>query len=166
MTVIAKTLWAALLAFASIGLAIVPEIDPALTPDRPPISAPPTQSTPQPSTTVLGHPGAPQTPCSTAIRLLWQAGWPLAELEQATRVIHRESRCLPAAYNPTDPNGGSYGLFQINGYWCQPSRYHPAGFLAQIGVHDCRQLFEPLTNIQAAFVIFQTSGWGPWSSSS
>ncbi len=163
MTIIAKTLWGALLALAGIGLAIVPEIDPALTPDRPPITAPPTQTTPIPSTTVLGHSGAPQTPCSTAIHLLVQAGWPLAELEQAIRIVHRESRCSPDAYNPTDPNGGSYGLFQINGFWCQPSRYHPNGFLAQIGVRDCKQLFEPLTNIQAAFLIWQNSGWAPWS---
>ena len=95
--------------------------------------------------------------------MLVQVGWPIAELDEAMAIIWRESRCLPDAHNPRDPNGGSYGLFQINGFWCQPSRYHAAGYLARIGVTYCNELYQPLTNIQAAYVIWQLLGWGPWS---
>ena len=35
---------------------------------------------------------------------------------QVDYVMWRESRCRQIAFNPDDPMGGSYGLFQINAY--------------------------------------------------
>ena len=78
-------------------------------------------------------------------------------------IMHRESRCRQMAFNPTDPNGGSYGLFQINGYWCNPSRYSKIGWLQERGVLDkCTDLYNPLINAKAFMLMYDYAGWQPW----
>ena len=82
---------------------------------------------------------------------------------QVDYIMHRESRCRQLAYNPTDPNGGSYGLFQINGYWCQPSQYSKKGWLQDQGVlKDCSELYIPSINAKAFMAIYDYAGWQPW----
>ena len=155
-------MYAAILTVIGIGLATVPEADPTIR-DAQIVKVATTQP-PTPPRPLSAPLGVPQTPCGRAI---WQAvslGWPLAELPELSRIVWRESRCLPEAYNGKDPNGGSYGLMQINGYWCTANSLHPRGYLARIGVHDCQQLFDPLVNLQAAYTIWQLSGWSPWAS--
>ena len=84
-------------------------------------------------------------------------------------VIWRESRCLADAFNPSDPNGGSIGLVQINRFWCLPSRYHPQGWLQEQGiVGSCDDLYDPRVNFDAAHAIWHYAeargcGWSPWS---
>jgi hypothetical protein len=82
----------------------------------------------------------------------------------------RESRCQPDAHNPTDPHGGSYGLMQINGFWCQPSRYNASGWLQAQGLlQTCTDLYNPYTNLLAAKAIYDygiergNCPWGPWT---
>lgn len=78
-------------------------------------------------------------------------------------VMHRESRCRQLAFNPEDPNGGSYGLFQINGYWCKPSRYSRSGWLQEQGVlKTCNDLYNPLVNAKAFMLMYDYAGWEPW----
>ena len=92
------------------------------------------------------------------------------EMPTALRVMHRESRCIPTVMNPKDPNGGSIGLFQINMFWCKPSRYYAEGWLQSQGVlQNCSQLYNPVTNMVAAKAIYDYSvehnkgnGWQPW----
>lgn len=88
---------------------------------------------------------------------------------QVDYVMWRESRCRQVAFNPDDPNGGSYGLFQINAYWCKPSRYHKQGWLQAQGVLDtCSDLFNPRVNAAAFIAIYDYAektygnGWLPW----
>ena len=50
--------------------------------------------------------------------ILRAAGWPRDELENALTISYHESRWNPRAYNKDDPSGGSFGLFQINAWWC------------------------------------------------
>ena len=102
------------------------------------------------------------------IALAVQVGWPNDPTVLATldMVIQRESNGRPEAWNQADPHTGSYGLAQINGYWCIGTKYHAAGFMqAQgIGVTDCRSLFDPATNLRAALVIWtRQGGFGAWS---
>jgi len=92
-----------------------------------------------------------------------------AKLRQVDYVMWRESRCRQVAFNPTDPMGGSFGLFQINSYWCKPSRYSKRGWLQQQGiVETCEDLFNPLVNARAFMAIFDYAeerygdGWIPW----
>lgn len=103
----------------------------------------------------------------------WQtakdAGWEADLLPTLDQVIHKESTCRPDAYNPNDPAGGSFGLTQINGYWCQSNKYNPSGWLQAKGiVNTCQDLFDPVVNLRAAKALYIYSfdrhgcGWQPW----
>jgi hypothetical protein len=82
---------------------------------------------------------------------------------QVDYIMWRESRCRQVAHNPTDPNGGSYGLFQINGYWCQPSQFSKKGWLQQQGIlKHCSELYIPSVNAKAFMAIYDYAGWQPW----
>jgi len=92
-----------------------------------------------------------------------------AGLRQVDYVMWRESRCRQVAFNPNDPWGGSYGLFQINSYWCKPNSYSKRGWLQQQGIlQECEELFNPLVNATAFMAIFDYAeerygdGWIPW----
>ena len=92
-----------------------------------------------------------------------------AGIFQVDYVMWRESRCRQVAFNPYDPNGGSYGLFQINAYWCKPNRFFKNGVLQSWGVvKSCEDLFNPVVNALAFMAIFDYSertygdGWIPW----
>lgn len=85
-------------------------------------------------------------------------------------LLNRESRCDPQALNPKDTNGKpSYSLFQINAFWCRPSKHYDQGFLQEQGVlTTCDELFEPETQFRAARAIYVEGlvrhgrGWRSW----
>lgn len=108
--------------------------------------------------------------CPEAISLASSVGWPDELLSRLDIIIWRESRCLTEAFNGSDPNSGSYGLSQVNGFWCRPSRYHPNGWLQEQGIlTNCSDLYNPIINITAAKAIYEYSkkanncGFAPWS---
>ena len=91
-----------------------------------------------------------------------EAGWKRKELATLDFVMWRESRCDASAFNPDDPNGGSRGLVQINGFWTP--------YLRSRGVLKRSQgLFNPDVSLRSALVIFEYGveryghGWGPWN---
>lgn len=98
-------------------------------------------------------------------------GWPETEWPTLSFVLYRESRCNIGSWNKTDPNSGSRGLMQINGFWCRPNRYDPNGFLKSVGVlNTCDDLFDGETNLRAGLAIWTYGenkhgcGWrGPWA---
>lgn len=108
--------------------------------------------------------------CNEWLDLARQVGWPEAELSKLSYVMWRESRCNPESYNAQDPNGGSRGLVQINGFWCRPNKYDPKGFLQSSGIlNECDDLYDPETNLRGALAIWNYGvtthgyGWGPWN---
>ena len=102
--------------------------------------------------------------CDDVISLATSLGWPVSELETLRRVANAESACMTWAHNVNDANGGSYGLMQINGFWCLPNKYWPIGWLQQQGiVSTCDDLYSATANLQAALAIWQNSGWQAWS---
>ena len=106
----------------------------------------------------------PLTDCQYALKLAQQAGFPLTEMGTVARIIYRESGCKSDAYNGKDTAGGSYGLYQINGYWCRPNKYWPIGWLQAKGlVTTCTDLFNPVVNTNSALAIWHNSGYGPWA---
>ena len=106
----------------------------------------------------------PLTDCQYALQLAQQAGWPLTEMGTVARILYRESACQVRAFNKFDSNGGSYGLYQINGFWCRPSKYWPTGWLQAQGILEtCEQLFDPVINTNSAIAIWHNSGYGPWA---
>lgn len=99
-------------------------------------------------------------------------GWHLSEIERLDHILWRESRCEPTAHNRADPQTGSRGLVQINGFWCRRNRYepNPAGFLGALNILEhCDDLFDPTVNLLAARAIFTYQvnsgrcGWLPWT---
>lgn len=102
--------------------------------------------------------------CGDVERLAVALGWPQTELATFIRVVKAESACYPWAHNLTDPNGGSYGLMQINGFWCIPNQYWPIGWLQAHGLVDsCDDLFNATLNLKAGLAIWRQTGWHAWS---
>ena len=117
-----------------------------------------------PVTSATTQPDAPKTLCDQVFDTAKAIGWPIDELGMLVAIAQRESRCQPDAFNPSDPNGGSYGIMQINGFWCQPSRYWPNGYLQAYGLlTSCIDLYDRKTNLRAALAIYRYSnGWRAW----
>jgi len=117
-----------------------------------------------PSTTLTTQPDAPKSLCEQVFDTAKTIGWPADQLGMLVAIAQRESRCQPDAFNPNDPNGGSYGIMQANGYWCLPSRYWPNGYLQAHGLlTKCSDLFDRETNLRAALAIYRYSnGWRAW----
>ena len=102
--------------------------------------------------------------CNDVVNLAQALGWPVDQLTTLRYIAQAESACMPWAHNVTDPNGGSYGLMQINGFWCIPNTYWPTGWLQAQGILViCDDLFNATINLQAARAIQSQNGWHPWT---
>ena len=85
------------------------------------------------------------------------AGWPADQAPMLARVMFRESRCNPLAWNGKDSNGGSRGLMQINGT-------HETWLIMQGIITKLDDLFYPDVNIKAALHLYRIVGWSAWAS--
>ena len=117
-----------------------------------------------PTTTATTLPRAPKTLCEQVFDTAKAIGWPTDQLGMLVAIAQRESRCQPDAFNASDPNGGSHGIMQINGFWCQPSKYWPNGYLQAYGIlRSCADLYDRATNLRSALAIYRYSnGWRAW----
>ena len=122
-------------------------------------------ASPTPPTTVVTTPITQPDACQTVFNMARHVGWPEHELTQLVAIAYRESRCNPDAFNPTDPNGGSAGVMQINYFWCKPSSYYANGYLQAYGLlRTCNDLFDLENNLRSALAIYRYSnGWRAWS---
>jgi soluble lytic murein transglycosylase-like protein len=100
--------------------------------------------------------------CEQFSALAVNLGWPQNERTVLESVMFRESRCIPNAVNSKDPNGGSRGLMQINGFWTP--------WLTDAGIiTSAENLLQADVNLRAALAIYNYGvdkhgyGWGPWS---
>lgn len=107
--------------------------------------------------------------CPQWAQLSIDTGWHEEDLAMLDHIMHRESRCFSAVHYSQDPNGGSYGLMQINAFWCKPSDWYPNGYLQAFGILEhCDELFQPRINLLSARLIWLYSlrehdnGWLPW----
>lgn len=122
-------------------------------------------ASPTPPTTVVTTPITQPDACQTVFDMARHVGWPEHALTQLVAIAYRESRCNPDAFNPTDPNGGSAGVMQINYFWCKPSSYYANGYLQAYGLlRTCDDLFDLEDNLRSALAIYRYSnGWRAWS---
>ena len=98
---------------------------------------------------------APEQFAALAVNL----GWPVEEYKTLIKVIKRESNGIAIAYNGKDPMTVSYGLMQINGFWCKGAN----SFLQKAGLlTSCEMLLDPQINLRAGLIIYTRSGWSPW----
>ena len=100
--------------------------------------------------------------CEQFSALAVNLGWPRDERTVLESVMFRESRCIPNTVNGKDPNGGSRGLMQINGFWTP--------WLIERGlITSPENLLQADVNLRAALEIYNYGvdrygyGWGPWS---
>ncbi len=68
-------------------------------------------------------------------------------------IVNRESGFNPRAANWHDSNGGSFGLWQVNGIWRHRGE-STSSFAAR--------LFNPYANAQVALALYRSRGLGPW----
>jgi hypothetical protein len=122
-------------------------------------------ASPTPPTTVVTTPITQPDACQTVFDMARHVGWAEQNLTQLVAIAYRESRCNPDAFNPSDPNGGSAGVMQINYFWCKPSSYYVNGYLQAYGLlRTCDDLFDLEDNLRSALAIFRYSnGWRAWS---
>ena len=85
------------------------------------------------------------------------AGWPADQAPMLARVMFRESRCTPDAYNGKDMAGGSYGLMQINGQ-------HKKWLIEQGFITSLDDLFVPSVNLRVSAHLYSMVGWSAWAS--
>lgn len=111
----------------------------------------------------------PDTKCAEWYPLAIEVGWPDELWPRLAKIMWRESRCQPDAHYDGDPNGGSYGLMQINGFWCRPRYAGDPGWLQSAGVLDtCDELYDPETVLHASLHVYiyslyqNKNGWHPW----
>jgi hypothetical protein len=100
--------------------------------------------------------------CEQFSALAVNLGWPADQRTVLESIMWRESNCTPNAVNSKDPNGGSRGLMQINGFWTP--------WLTDAGIiNQADDLLQAQTNLLAALAIYNYGvnkhgyGWGPWS---
>jgi len=122
------------------------------------------------TTTTSTVPVPPDARCPMWWSLALDAGFTIEQMPTLDRIIFVESRCDYTQHNATDPNGGSHGLTQINGFWCRPSRYYPDGYLQTVQIlTTCDELYEPLVNLRAALALVDysrsagLSEWAQWA---
>ncbi len=102
------------------------------------------------------------TACEQFSALAINLGWPADQRTVLESVMWRESNCTPNAHNSKDPNGGSRGLMQINGFWTP--------WLTDAGIiTEAENLLQADVNLRAALAIYNYGverhgyGWGTWS---
>ena len=100
--------------------------------------------------------------CEQFSALAVNLGWPADQRTVLEAVMWRESNCIPQSVNSKDPNGGSRGLMQINGFWTP--------WLIERGIiTSAKNLLQADVNLRAGLAIYNYGverhgfGWGPWS---
>jgi len=100
-------------------------------------------------------------------KMAYEAGFRGQALVDVVAIAGRESHYDPSAHNPNRKTGdNSFGLMQIN----MIDKLGPAR-LRQFGLTSNEQLLDPMTNLRAAFSMYQSSGgtlsaWGAYKGKS
>ena len=99
--------------------------------------------------------------CPQWWHLASSVGWSAKNLKKLDKIMWRESRCDLYQVNRKDPNRGSWGLMQVNGFWVD--------YLSSRGILErLRDLQDPSINLRSALAIYNYAdakhgnGWGPW----
>lgn len=100
--------------------------------------------------------------CEQFSALAVNLGWPVDQRTVLESIMFRESRCIPDVINGDDPNGGSRGLLQINGFWNK-------WLIERDLINKPSDLLHADANLRAGLEIYNYGvnrygfGWGPWS---
>ena len=131
---------------------------------------------PSTTTTTLPAPVYKHGDCSWLPSVALQAGWQPEQLIQLTKYSLRESGCCPNRIggDTVDKNckvtgvaewshRSDSGLLQINGVHWKPDHAQYDGLICkQMKICTQEPLLDPLTNLQAARLIYIRVGWSAW----
>lgn len=92
-------------------------------------------------------PPEPPPPLVLTVEDMIRLVWPDNLEARALRIAYRESR-----YQCCVRTWCCYGIFQIH-------EQH----LARLGLDNVQQLYDPMTNVEAAYRLYQLDGWSPWA---
>ena len=115
--------------------------------------------------------------CSWLPAVALKAGWQADQIAQLTLIALRESGCCPyrAGGDTVDKNcnitgiadyshRSDSGLMQINGvHWLPTHKNYDGLICKQMSICTQEPLLDPLTNLQAARLIYTKVGWSAWS---
>ena len=115
--------------------------------------------------------------CSWLPAVALKAGWQADQITQLTLIALRESGCCPyrAGGDTVDKNcnitgiadyshRSDSGLMQINGvHWLPTHKNYDGLICKQMRICTQEPLLNPLTNLQAARLIYSKVGWSAWS---
>ena len=115
--------------------------------------------------------------CSWLPAVALKAGWQADQITQLTLIALRESGCCPyrAGGDTVDKNcnitgiadyshRSDSGLMQINGvHWLPTHKNYDGLICKQMRICTQEPLLDPLTNLQAARLIYSKVGWSAWS---
>lgn len=96
-------------------------------------------------------------------QVAYAAGFRSEALRDAICLTQPESERKSDAFNPEDPNGGSFGLWQINGIHDPNATGTPPNMVPSQAWID--KMFTPAENAKAAFRVWSNNGksFNPWS---
>jgi len=114
--------------------------------------------------------------CSWLPAVALQAGWQPEQIPELQKISARESGCCPKRIGgqrvlpDCTPNGfaetthlSDSGLMMINGvHWKRDHSQYDGLICKQMKICTQEPLLDPLTNLQAARLIFSRVGWSAW----
>jgi len=127
-------------------------------------STTPTVATAPPPTILVREIDISKYKCPQWYDLAISVGWSSKQWPKLSKIMWRESKCNPQAWNKADPTkDGSRGLTQINGFWCRKNKSNLIGWLqARNILMVCADLHNPEVSLRATLAIWQHSKWHPW----
>jgi len=128
------------------------------------------------TTTTLPTPVYKHGDCSWLPAVALQAGWQPEQIPELQKISARESGCCPRRIGgqkvlpDCTPNGfaetthlSDSGLMMINGvHWKRDHAQYDGLICKQMKICTQEPLLDPLTNLQAARLIFDRVGWSAW----
>jgi hypothetical protein len=128
------------------------------------------------TTTTLPAPVYKHGDCSWLPAVALQAGWQPEQIPELQKISARESGCCPRRIGgqkvlpDCTPNGfaetthlSDSGLMMINGvHWKRNHAQYDGLICKQMKICTQEPLLDPLTNLQAARLIFDQVGWSAW----
>jgi hypothetical protein len=128
------------------------------------------------TTTTLPAPVYKHGDCSWLPAVALQAGWQPEQIPELQKISARESGCCPRRIGgqkvlpDCTPNGfaetthlSDSGLMMLNGvHWKRDHAQYDGLICKQMKICTQEPLLDPLTNLQAARLIFDRVGWSAW----
>jgi hypothetical protein len=128
------------------------------------------------TTTTLPAPVYKHGDCSWLPAVALQAGWQPEQIPELQRISARESGCCPRRIGgqkvlpDCTPNGfaetthlSDSGLMMLNGvHWKRDHAQYDGLICKQMKICTQEPLLDPLTNLQAARLIYIRVGWSAW----